>query len=346
MKKYILLMLFLLPSRLLGGGYPGEFLNIGVGARAIGLGKTSISLCDDIATIYWNPAGLANLKKAGIAYDSVRLFSDVTFTNIYTNIPSGERTGLGIIWSRVAVKDIEKTDNNASLGSFNTYQDAYYFSAGRKFSSDLDIGATLKLMNQNLGDYKDNGFSLDFGMLFHDKNSNMSFVIKDMAGTMGGETIPATFSFGVAWMKDWRIETVSEVYEQSLDEQFIHNKGDEISPSYERPQVKQNIDMDEVETKEVIHVFNIDINVGASFAYSPGRSNELGISESIEFWLNKTLGVRCGLEQKNGSGDFSYMNGLGLGGSVKIKSIVFDYTYKYFERLENRHYISLSYLFL
>ena len=39
------------------------FLDIGVGARAAGMGGAYTALADDANTVYWNPAGLARLEK-------------------------------------------------------------------------------------------------------------------------------------------------------------------------------------------------------------------------------------------------------------------------------------------
>ena len=39
--------------------YAGEFLKLGVGARALGMGGAFVGLADDASAGYWNPAGLA-----------------------------------------------------------------------------------------------------------------------------------------------------------------------------------------------------------------------------------------------------------------------------------------------
>ena len=40
--------------------YSNEFLSIGVGARAQGMGNAFIASVDDVTAGYWNPAGLAS----------------------------------------------------------------------------------------------------------------------------------------------------------------------------------------------------------------------------------------------------------------------------------------------
>ena len=43
--------------------YSNEFLAIGVGARSMALSKATVATVNDVTSGYWNPAGLAGLKK-------------------------------------------------------------------------------------------------------------------------------------------------------------------------------------------------------------------------------------------------------------------------------------------
>jgi hypothetical protein len=45
------------------GEYAAEWLKIGVGARAIGMGESYAAVADDASGIFWNPAGLSGAKK-------------------------------------------------------------------------------------------------------------------------------------------------------------------------------------------------------------------------------------------------------------------------------------------
>ena len=43
--------------------YSNEFLNIGVGARALGMSNAVITSTEDVMSGYWNPAGLTNIDQ-------------------------------------------------------------------------------------------------------------------------------------------------------------------------------------------------------------------------------------------------------------------------------------------
>ena len=42
------------------------FLEIGPGARSIGMGSAYVSVADDASSIYWNPAGIASLNQTEV----------------------------------------------------------------------------------------------------------------------------------------------------------------------------------------------------------------------------------------------------------------------------------------
>ena len=61
--------------------YSNEFLNIGVGARALGMGKVQVSLADNATAGYWNPAGLTSQTHK---YDGVLMHSEL-FSGVVKN---------------------------------------------------------------------------------------------------------------------------------------------------------------------------------------------------------------------------------------------------------------------
>jgi hypothetical protein len=45
------------------GTFDGQFLKIGVGARAEGMGGAFVAVADDASAVFWNPAGIARLEE-------------------------------------------------------------------------------------------------------------------------------------------------------------------------------------------------------------------------------------------------------------------------------------------
>src|SRR5437868_6492711 len=56
----------------------GQFLRVGVGARAPGMGGAFSPVADDATAIYWNPAGLAMLEKKEVSVSYNAYFKDTS----------------------------------------------------------------------------------------------------------------------------------------------------------------------------------------------------------------------------------------------------------------------------
>ena len=166
--------------------YAGEFLNIGVGPRALGMGGAFVGVADDATAGYWNPAGLAFLsgrmasvmhseQLAGLAYDYVA----------YAH-PRGRgerRTAFGISLIRLGVDDIPITrlpdpsrpidallDNGQRNRPFverfvSDVEYALLLSVARRSTSRFAFGGNLKIIRKSVGVAGAFGLGLDAGVL-------------------------------------------------------------------------------------------------------------------------------------------------------------------------------------
>ena len=75
--------------------YSNEFLSIGVGARALGMGTSVVSSTNDISATYWNPASLTILdKQIEIAKEMLRFKEPINKITIYTGLSIEELNNL------------------------------------------------------------------------------------------------------------------------------------------------------------------------------------------------------------------------------------------------------------
>jgi hypothetical protein len=91
--------------------YAAEFLNIGVGARAMAMGGAFCAVADDATSSYWNPAGLRLLKSREIGVmHSAQFANEVKYDYLVFGSPSvTESFGASII--RMGIDDIPYTAN-------------------------------------------------------------------------------------------------------------------------------------------------------------------------------------------------------------------------------------------
>jgi len=174
--------------------YAGEFLRVGVGARALGMGSAFAGLADDGTAAYWNPAGLATLDKHELqAMHAEQFGSIVQYDYLSYSAPLGApgkaKEGLAVSLIRLGVDEIPDTrgleiiDVNGN-GRFDYPEDrlvvdesrfvfdsdndvALLFSYAREVSRGFSLGGNVKLVHQWLGDsLRSNGFGLDVGALY------------------------------------------------------------------------------------------------------------------------------------------------------------------------------------
>src|SRR4051812_33927388 len=64
-----------------------DFLTIGAGPRAVGMGEAHVAVADDSYASYWNPAGLGLIDRKETAFMYNRSFLDVTQTHFNAAYP-------------------------------------------------------------------------------------------------------------------------------------------------------------------------------------------------------------------------------------------------------------------
>jgi len=186
------------PISLQGAKYGGEFLQIGLGGRAAGMGGAFCSLADDGSGFYWNPAGYARLHTLQFSGMYAPLYGGVgsslaDYHHLGVSMPiSG--VILGVNWIRLSVGDIPRYPDYSNLdyitrrnlilnangepqGYFSDIEDAVFLTIARmnrlridfgwnyfKLPVEVPIGLNLKMIRQSLAGYSSFGIGADFGM--------------------------------------------------------------------------------------------------------------------------------------------------------------------------------------
>ena len=142
--------------------YTADFLTLGVGARALGMGGAGTALSDNAYAPYWNPAGLGQLTRYEVSFMHSTLNEADAYDFVGYVHPLKKRGAIGVSWLRVGVDDIPitslpvvsrpvgPTNRPEVVGSFNNTDNAFLFASGWKLPSrygiDLHLGGTLKLL--------------------------------------------------------------------------------------------------------------------------------------------------------------------------------------------------------
>lgn len=177
--------------------YSNEFLNIGVGARALGMSNSYAASSDDVYSGYWNPAGLLGVKgKLEGAIMHSEYFAGIAkydYVGVAKPIDSLSTMGVSII--RFGVDDIPNTtqliDAEGNLDydrvtSFSAADYAFIFSYARKLKkSGFSYGANAKIIYRKIGDFSNAfGFGIDAAINYQYKKYKFSAVGRDITTTV------------------------------------------------------------------------------------------------------------------------------------------------------------------
>lgn len=216
------------------GEYAAEFLDMPVGARAIGMGGAFTAVADDSTGLFWNPAGLAQIqtREFGAMYSDV--FAGLVKHNFLNYVHPTNIGTFGLSIVNLGIEDIPDTRNleyndingndEYDAGEMIFYEEgkieyksdtenALFLSYGTNLAQFMEkdlgilVGANLKVIQQSVFEFKSNGVYLDIGALYQTPIAglNVGLNLKDLVGTgiqwNTGHTdrIPASIKLGVAY---------------------------------------------------------------------------------------------------------------------------------------------------
>jgi hypothetical protein len=321
----------LLPGAAEATRYAGEFLRIGVGARALGMGSAFVGLADDGTAAYWNPAGLATLEERQVTAMHAEQFGSIVQYDFLSYVmpvgsPGKPRQAVSLSLVRLGVDDIPDTrgleiiDQNGN-GKFDYPEDllvvdesrfvfdsdndvALLFSYARDVRAGLSVGGNFKYIRQWLGDsLRSNGFGIDLGLLY--------------VGRSG-------FSLG-AMLRD---ATTTRILWNTGTSEFI-------APSLRLGATKTRGFRD----RKHLVTAALDVQVGFSDERLSSQAHLGGVTfefhPGLEYWFDRRLALRTGFEAQN------FTAGMGL----RYHKLGLDYAYLDHRDLDASHRVSGAYRF-
>ncbi|MCK4404346.1 MAG: PorV/PorQ family protein [candidate division Zixibacteria bacterium] len=162
----ILLILTLFCSAALAktgdGGYAGPFLQLGFGARALGMGGAFVAVADDATGGFFNPAGLVQITKRTFGAFYRRMTLDRRLSYIVYNQPVRDEATIALAWINAGVADVMGRDGDGDITEeISNYQNAIQLFLGRRIINQLSIGVTIGYMQHNLANI--NAYGIGFG---------------------------------------------------------------------------------------------------------------------------------------------------------------------------------------
>lgn len=169
--------IFLVPLRLArpaaaegSASQPGELFSAGAGARALGMGGAFTAVSHDVASMYYNPAGLGLLPGRQVAAMYAKLFEGASYNYLAYAQNSKKRPGAwGIELLRLSTGGGEGRDAlNRPSGGFDYSETGIGFGAGMRglMFPLMSVGARFTLLNRGLANSQDRLMGLDVGVQY------------------------------------------------------------------------------------------------------------------------------------------------------------------------------------
>ena len=193
------------------GGQPGQFLDFGVGARAMAMGGAYYGVSDDASAAYWNPSGLAQLQRKELTTMQATLFQQtkLLYLSYAQPMKSGSTFALSMTqlsgsgFENVAATYDPTTSEVTSInsnGSFNDQQQAIGLSFAKSITETMLFGMNVKQITRKLAGSSDNTKSLDLGaMKTMGSSFRMGLGIQNVFSQTTGDTqdkYPVTIKYG------------------------------------------------------------------------------------------------------------------------------------------------------
>jgi hypothetical protein len=297
-----------------------QFLKIGVGPRAVGMGSAFAATADDISSVYWNPAGLSSNLSNEALFTKTNWIADVgvNFAAVASHLE-----GFGTI--AVSFTSINSIDGmmvrtvEQPEGTGEQF-DAGGFSIGlsyaRPLTDNFSMGFNVKYIRENIWHESATGFAIDAGALYR---------IDVLNELRLGATIS---NFGSKMRMDGRdIQEIKQVGNSGTGN-LINTKV--ILEEWDLPLLfRVGVAVDAVKMED--HRLTVEVN-----AVHPNDHTEY-LNTGMEYSWNEIVFLRAGyasLFEENTEKGLS----LGIGVNYRIVGsfkVLFDFAYQDFGRLES-----------
>ncbi len=217
------------------GTTAAQFLKIGVGARALGMGGAQVGVTGDISAIYWNPAALSRMNVVSeLTFNHANWLADINYDFAAGVMPIGDlgTFGLSVISLRVPEEIVTTVANPDGDGRrWDASSLAFGLTYARNLTDRFSIGLNLKFIHESIWSESASGFAIDVGTLYiteipgltigasianfgtkmqlDGRDLNFNYDPDDNAGTgpnnipskleTGAYDLPLTFRIGLAW---------------------------------------------------------------------------------------------------------------------------------------------------
>ncbi|UCD64984.1 MAG: PorV/PorQ family protein [Candidatus Zixiibacteriota bacterium] len=172
------------------GQTAADFLLIGAGARAAGMGGAYSAVSDNALAAYWNPAGLANLEHNEILLSHYAWYQDMSleYAVFARRLDNSMGLAASITYFNYGTIEGYDIDGNAT-GELSAYDLAAAVSFAMAAGDRLSLGLTGRFITQKLDDVGASSFAFDVGARYRFGRFSAAGVLSNLGPNMNFEGV-------------------------------------------------------------------------------------------------------------------------------------------------------------
>lgn len=176
MKKlfvYLFAACLVLPATLLAGdgdgGYAGSYLSVPIGARPVGMGGAYISISNDGAGVFYNPAGVANIKRSMLATSYRTMDFDRKLGYVGFMTPTQGNSALGFNWLYAGSGSVAARNADGDLLGYDISENNHAISVifAKRFEKLFSVGFRGAYLHNEFADMSAYSVKFDLGGIFY-----------------------------------------------------------------------------------------------------------------------------------------------------------------------------------
>jgi len=269
------------------GTTSATFLKIGIGARPTALAGTYCGIADDVLSLYWNPAGLTNIKKKEVFAQHIVWLADIGYEYLAYAHPIEKIGTFGIGVGYLSTGSIEKRKRSPDygvtgqgpgtyvtegekVGSYKGSDMAINIAYARQLREDISLGLNLKYVQETIDGTSANTASADIGAKYilklKGRDINLGLAVQNIFGSMKfvneSFSLPLNIKLGAGYkLLDDKL-TVGLDLNVPKDDVFHISAGGEYKVSF----------------KDFIFPLRLGYNTNADLGFISGLSTGFGVN--------------------------------------------------------------------
>jgi long-subunit fatty acid transport protein len=322
-----------------------KFLDIGVGGRALAMGEAYTAIADDASSVFWNPAGIANIGNGDLFAGYTQWPADINLYSVALakkmELPvfgPGALAFSGTLLNTGLMNRTTEYDPDGAVSGTFAYEDyAFGLSYGKYLTDRFAFGATVKMIHEKIADWDVNSWAVDIGTYYE---TGFKSIRIGMAIMNFGPDI--TFEIdddGDGRVDEDPLDGISQDDDNGdgvidgldLDGEDVEQKATPLPLTF-----RAGVAMDVLQTE------SSKATLVAELAHPP--DNEERYQFGGEYWFQDMLAIRAGWQLNMDEGGFTAGAGFKWP-FAESSSFSVDYAFNDIGRLSTVHRVSTSITF-